>query len=538
MEAAPGQDPNRPPLFAPGRGANGAVGSDEMPYQLPVVDPLIGQTVGGYVVEYSLGEGATGLVYRVRHPVLNRHFAIKVLRPELAADATSSSNFVREAHTLSQLKHPSIVDIIDFGPVGDGRQYMVMEYLCGRTLERELLEESRLEPERALTLADEILDALSAAHSVGVIHRDLKPSNVFLAKVSGGRELVKLLDFGLAKQQPLAVLPHEAPGAAAVGDSGIAGTPEYIAPEQAYGPAASKQSDLYSFGVMLFRMLTGALPFEADPDLPGREQIIALMKKHVHQVPPTIHEAARDVKFPVGLGEVVADLLKKAPADRPSSAETVRKRLVSVARALHQEATHLGPNPLTVPPPPPPPTPPTPSMQVTQPMQATPPPPTTRPKQRSSVLLGGSLILLGGMTGAWWWGGRQLPLTAPEPQAEARPDAGVLLVVGTVVDESPLEVLTALSALSARPPPPRAKRPAPLMEPLPDCAPDAEWKRRARADLNELATRAAVSNAELTLWAAEREHPLSAAIDAARSASECRDVGLQLVAFKQKVTGP
>ena len=92
----------------------------------PVEDPLVGQTVGGYVVEYPLGEGAMGLVYRVRHPLLDRHFAIKVLKPEVAADATSSSNFVREAQTLSKLKHPSIIDIVDFGPVGDGRQYMVM----------------------------------------------------------------------------------------------------------------------------------------------------------------------------------------------------------------------------------------------------------------------------------------------------------------------------------------------------------------------------------------------------------------------------
>ena len=497
-----------------------------MPLLPPVVDPLVGQTVGGYVVEYALGEGAMGLVYRVRHPVLNRHFAIKVLRPEVAADAISSSNFVREAEVLSKLKHPSIIDIVDFGPVGDGRQYMVMEYLVGRTLERELLEEGRLEPERALKLSDEILDALSAAHSVDVIHRDLKPSNVFLARVSGGREVVKLLDFGLARQTPVAL---EQQGAAAAHESGIAGTPEYIAPEQACGQSASKQSDLYSFGVMLFRMLTGSLPFKVDYDLPDSQQVLALMKKHVHQAPPTIHEAAGDVTFPEGLDEILADLLKKKPSERPSSAETVRKRLQRAYRSLQQEATQLRPNPL-------------PPVVIE---------PAPRAQKRRGVLRGGTLALLLGMAGAWWWwGGRALPESpapavaeaAPTPppvtESPAGPPVGPTALEPPPVFE-PAEVLTALTAI-ARPPPQKVKRPTPVPAappPLPACAPDAQWKLRARADLNELETRASRSNADLVLWAADQERPLSAAIEAATSDAECRAVGLQLAAFKQKVTG-
>src|SRR3954468_5591816 len=101
-------------------------------------DSLLGQNVGGYIVEQPLGEGGMGLVYRARHPILNRRFAIKVLRPEVAADASVSRNFVREAQTLSGLKHPHIVDIVGFGPLDESRQYMVMEFLEGRTLEDEL----------------------------------------------------------------------------------------------------------------------------------------------------------------------------------------------------------------------------------------------------------------------------------------------------------------------------------------------------------------------------------------------------------------
>ncbi len=475
---------------------------------LPLVaDPLIGQNVGGYIVEEALGEGAMGLVYRARHPTLKRHFAIKVLRPEIAADATSARNFAREAQTLASLKHPSIIDIIDFGPMSGGRQYMVMEFLLGKTLERELLDEGRLDPERALRISDEILDALWAAHSVGVIHRDLKPSNVFLEKVSGGREMVKLLDFGLAKQRPAVLGLQVGP----VEDTSIAGTPDYIAPEQACGQAASSQSDLYSLGVLLFRMLTGSLPFKADPNLPDDQQVLALMKQHVHQAPPTLQEAAAGLRFPEELSEIVSDLLKKRPADRPSSAETAKTRLSRVQRSLQQEATQARPNPLL-------------------------------PKKRTaSGLLTGAMVLLVTLLGAAWWSGRAEPvveIAVPQKSAVA-PVAPVAPIAAEVepvlpVDE-PLEELAGLTGI------PRAKKRvagpvAVAAVTAPACAPDADWKKRARADLNELMTRAAKSSPEITLWAADREGPLSAAIEGATSEPECRVVGLQLETLKEKVT--
>ncbi len=476
-----------------------------------VPDPLIGQNVGGYLVEEALGEGAVGLVYRARHPTLKRHFAIKVLRPEIAVDVTSSRNFAREAQTLASLKHPSIINIIDFGPMSGGRQYMVMEFLLGKTLERELLEEGRLEPERALRISDEILDALSAAHSVGVIHRDLKPSNVFLEKISGGREVVKLLDFGLAKQRPAVLGLQSGP----IEDTSIAGTPEYIAPEQACGQAASRQSDLYSFGVVLFRMLTGSLPFKADLNLPDDQQVLALMKQHVHQAPPTLQEAAAGVQFPEGLSEIVADLLKKLPGDRPSSAETARKRLSRVQRSLQQEATQARPNPL---------------LAV----------PLVKKKHTSGWLVAATLMLVTGLGVAWWLGRAAPAVTTVLPPPIAAPAVAPVVLeveppppVDEPVDE-PLEELLGLSRIV------KAKKrvAAPLAASVlaPACAPDDDWKKRARADLNELMTRAAKSSPELTLWAADREGPLSAAIEGATSEPDCRVVGLQLESLKEKVS--
>ncbi len=514
-------------------------------------DSLVGQQVGGYLVEEPLGEGGMGLVYRARHPLLNRHFAIKVLRPEIAADAASSRNFAREAETLSRLKHPSIIDIVGFGPLADGRQYIVMEYLIGRTLERELAEQGRMEPERALALCDEMLDALSAAHSVDVIHRDLKPSNVFLARVSGGRELVKLLDFGLAKQQPAALLGESA----AAGVSVIAGTPEYIAPEQARGQAANRQSDLYSFGVMLFEMLTGTLPFRGSPGAVGSQRIRELMTKHVHQPAPTLHETAPGVHFPVGLEEIVADLLRKTPQERPSSADTVRQRLRGEARRLAQEATQLRTNPLldgapeglspvTV------------RLPMVPPSRGGPMKearPTAAGVGRTRVLLfaGALAVLLLGSFSWWLLHARDAgpspaaapphaapvvaePLPPPVPPAEEPEEALAPAIIAVVPSVHPRPA----RRVAPGPVAPRVDQQRAMPAPAPGCAPDAAWKKGARADLNAFVTRAARRGAELSLWAADREGPLSEAIEAATSRVECGAVALRLAMFKEKVMEP
>lgn len=283
-------------------------------------DPVIGMTLSGYRVERLMGSGGMGLVYLARHEFIDRRFAVKALKPEVAADVDMARNFHREAQVLSALKHPNIVDIVGFGALPDGRHYMVMEFLEGKTLEQEMLETPRINPERVLILADQILLALEAAHEAGVIHRDLKPSNVFLNRASGGVEVVKLLDFGLARQQPVALDGLHA----VAGQTVVAGTPDYISPEQALGHQPGPGCDIYSFGVLLFELLVGQRPFDPPPHL---DRTTELLRAHLESTPPTLKELG--IQVPDALSELVAECLQKLPMQRPATAAEVRARLAA-----------------------------------------------------------------------------------------------------------------------------------------------------------------------------------------------------------------
>ncbi|MBL8952305.1 MAG: protein kinase [Myxococcaceae bacterium] len=289
------------------------------------VDPLIGERVGDHVVEAIIGSGGMGLVYRAIHPLIQRKVAVKVLKPEVAANPEFKRRFLAEAQALAAIKHRGITDIISFGTLRDGREYLVMEFLEGESLESLLAREGQLDPMRALSLCDEILDALSAAHGAGIVHRDLKPANVFLLEQSNGSVVVKLVDFGLARVTDAALVRNSGK------ESLVAGTPEYISPEQAQGYAAVPQSDLYSLGAMLYELLTGQLPFEA-------QGVYALMKAHVEQVPPRL--SAR-LSVPKSLDDLAFGLLEKEPQRRPPSANVVRNRIKAIARELQQETTRL-----------------------------------------------------------------------------------------------------------------------------------------------------------------------------------------------------
>ncbi len=508
-----------------GDGDAAAPSSD--PYQL-LPDPLIGREVGGYIVEAPIGEGGMGLVYKARHPILARHFAIKVLRPEAAQDARISGSFEREAQTLSSLKHPHIIDIVGFGALDDGRQYMVMEFVTGKTLHDEL-DHGAIDVHRAIRFADQILDGLDAAHSVGVIHRDLKPGNVLIAKVSGGSEVLKLLDFGLAKQQPESLVGSfiEVKEGASV----IAGTPEYIAPEQAMGKHAGKHSDLYSFGIMLFEMLTGFQPFL--PDAADADRIRSLLKMHLHTPPPTLGTVGT---FPAELEELVADLLKKDPADRPSSANTVRARLQKVQRLIAKESTAMVVNPLLVPGPP-----------VTAPLPPGPPSSSTElAGQRRSplpwVAAGVALLLLLGGGGAFWAGrSAAKPLMIAAPPADRAPQMAAVAVdpsPAPVPAPAPAAVVPApapapvVVARATPPPHPPRKLSVTIGAPAPEpvkvqinrsgCEPNDRWRSEARSNLGEIQSNAAAGQ-DKAAWARfeKEEASLSAAIAAASSGVEC-----------------
>ena len=209
--------------------------------------------VGEYQIVEPIGEGGMGEVYLAIHPVIGKRAAVKVLRTELARDQELVDRFVAEARAVNSIEHANIIDVFAFGQLQDGRQYYLMEYLDGVSLE-ELLEESgRLEFSSFLPIAQQVADALDAAHEHGIIHRDLKPENIYLVPKRGGGHRVVILDFGIAKLS-------SAPSTTSSGL--VLGTPHYMSPEQCMGLDIDSRSDLYAFATICYRALAGRLPFD------------------------------------------------------------------------------------------------------------------------------------------------------------------------------------------------------------------------------------------------------------------------------------
>ncbi|MBX7113834.1 MAG: protein kinase [Myxococcaceae bacterium] len=263
-------------------------------------DPLVGTHIGDYWVEGRVGIGAMGVVYRGFNAVIAKHVAIKVLRNDIVANPRDMERLLEEARVVNAIQHRNIISIFGAGELSDGRQYLVMEYLEGETLDARLERETKLSVRDALPILQGVLAALDAAHKVGIVHRDLKPANVFLAKQADGESWVKLLDFGLARKEEKREV------------SRIAGTPDYIAPEHARGKAPTPASDLYGFGVLAFHVLTGRLPFIGS--MP-----IEVMDQHVHNVPPSPREF--EPTLPQAMVDLVLWLLQKDPERRPKVKE-------------------------------------------------------------------------------------------------------------------------------------------------------------------------------------------------------------------------
>ena len=220
------------------------------------VDALIGQQLGkDYRVIERIGAGGMGVVYLVEHASLRKRFAAKVLSKELAADAEARARFQIEAHAASQLEHENIVTLTDFGLTADGRPYIVMELLRGRTLDARLAE-GPLELEEIVAIVIPVARALAEAHAEGIIHRDVKPENVFLTVRSGGRWGVKVLDFGIAKT------PTRGSKLTKTGQA--LGSPMYMAPEACRGEEIDHRADIYSLGVLMYLLWCGKVPFDDD----------------------------------------------------------------------------------------------------------------------------------------------------------------------------------------------------------------------------------------------------------------------------------
>ncbi len=283
-------------------------------------EPLIGQVIGGrYEVLRLIGKGGMGSIYEVRNTRLGRSFAMKTLATDAAANDKALRRFRREADVIARIKHPHIVEVVDWETLDDGSPAMVMEYLRGEDLAKRLGPGPLSWPLLA-RIADQMLAALSVAHANGIVHRDLKPQNVFLAVDDAGDERVKLLDFGVSKVRDSRSVVTT--------DDHLLGTPSYMSPEQAdarpddIGPA----SDVWAVGVLLFEMATGVVPFDA-PSVPS------ILYKICHGTPASLAVARPDA--PPAFVELVSATLARDIAARIPDATALRVRL---REALHEVA--------------------------------------------------------------------------------------------------------------------------------------------------------------------------------------------------------
>jgi serine/threonine protein kinase len=288
-------------------------------YLQPGTDPMLGQVLAGrYLIQRKLGEGGMGAVYLATHNVLEKQVALKVLHGEFARKPDLVERFMQEAKAASRIRHENVIDISDFGTTPDGLVFFAMELLQGNDL-HELIARARLAGQllpwqRSKRIFLQICSALSAAHALGIIHRDLKPENIYLVEFLGEPDFVKLLDFGIAK------LTEVADGDRKLTRTGMLfGTPEYMSPEQARGDTPDHRVDVYAMGCILFQLVTGRVPFEA-------ENFMGVLSLHLVQPPPVIPPEVFDsIGAPRALAQVIDRALAKDREQRfPSIDELAR----------------------------------------------------------------------------------------------------------------------------------------------------------------------------------------------------------------------
>ena len=289
-------------------------------------DQLIGRDLDGrYTIIEKLGQGGMGTVFRgTQHSVAGREVAIKVVTPSLVTEPVTIKRFLREATLASRLSHPNAVSVLDFGQTKDGLFYLVMELVSGRTLDTIVEDGGPLAPARIVRIGAQICDALEGAHQLQILHRDLKPQNVIV--LSTGRDLIKVLDFGLAKS-----LSKDMASATMTNAGALLGSPAFMPPEVVTGQSSDARADLYSLGCLLYFCAAGELPFQAS-------SIHELIAMHASEPPRPL------TNIPLRLAKVIDKLLAKSPDDRYPSASATREALEESLGKTLTPASTLAPS--------------------------------------------------------------------------------------------------------------------------------------------------------------------------------------------------
>ena len=268
---------------------------------------LVGTIVGSnFHIIKKLGEGGMGTVYLAEHVKMGRKAALKVMNPGMNQDPDAVARFNREATNASKLSHPNICGIYDFGETAEGLIFLAMEFIEGDSLSAVIEKNGALPAPRAASIIHQCGDALQVAHDYGIVHRDLKPDNIMIARARDGSDMVKVVDFGIAKAS--------SSDAQKVTKTGlVVGTPEYMSPEQLAGDKLDGRSDIYSLGLVAFNCLTGKLPF---PSNSAQEAMIMRLTDH----PKTLADMRPDISWPDELEAVMAKALARDAVDRYQSA--------------------------------------------------------------------------------------------------------------------------------------------------------------------------------------------------------------------------
>ncbi len=286
---------------------------------------LVGVVLDGrYRLDALLGEGGMGAVFRAHHLAMDRKVAVKLLKPHLTQDHMALERFAREARSTMKVESEHAVKVLDFGVTPHDDYYMVLEYLDGRTVQRELDIDGAFTPERVLHIVKQALHALGAAHRTGLIHRDIKPDNLLLMKVGADADYTKVLDFGVAKLMEGAAKSSRS--ALSLTQAGMVfGTPEFMSPEQACGQPLDPRSDIYSLAATMFAMLTGCGMYQAG-------SAIEWLTAHARQPPPHLSDGKPELATHAELDALLQRCFAKKPEHRPQDADALIREIEAIER--------------------------------------------------------------------------------------------------------------------------------------------------------------------------------------------------------------